>query len=516
MFRPAFRAAALLALALAAVATSATASPAATPQPEEAAIVNGSQVSESDFTSKWPFIVGLVGRDAETQFDGQFCGGSLIDDQHVLTAAHCVMIDPEFDIVSAPSNIRIVAKTRTLSTTGRGSGETGLRVVEDVFVHPGFGTNDGDGYHNDVAVLRLQQPISGASTIRLIQPGEEALWGNGAGGVNAFVAGWGDTDPLERRDPDLRFPSVLRQATVPVRSDAACAATIGGGYGKAFERATNFCAGVLQSGSTLGMDTCQGDSGGPLTVLASDGSYRLAGVTSWGEGCAQRNFGAYSRVDALRSWIESIPGATDGGAGIGGPGGTQAVINVRATASTFDSVTLAWDAPTTGTAPERYAVYRRGILDGERADQLWDITTATSYRADAPPSRRASAYTWVVRPLDSNGSAGPGATVQAGPRPDTTRPGITRVLLLRRGRTTIAVRWNAAIDRQSGILGYQLQRRLVDRGGSFAFVDRDAEARSEVLTGLRANERVQVRVRAVDNAGNVGAWSIVSTFRTTR
>jgi hypothetical protein len=389
-----------------------------------------------------------------------------------------------------------------------------VRVISDVFIHPGFAMNVDEGFRNDVAVLRLQTPVSGVTPIRLVQAGEGALWGGGAGGVDAFVAGWGDTDPLERGNPDTRFPTALRQATVPMRSDATCASTVGGGYGNAFERATNLCAGTLQSGSTLGVDSCQGDSGGPLTVADGAGGFRLAGVTSWGDGCAQHNFGAYSRIDSLRAWIDSIPGATDGGAASGGPGGTQAVTNRRGIGSTYRTVTLGWDAPTTGTAPERYAVWRRSLIDGDRVDELVGITTATSYEADVDASRRSNAFTWNVRPLDVNGSNGPSPLAKAGPRPDVRAPGLVKVVLLRRGRTTLAVRWNAAVDRQSGILGYQLQRRFPERGGVTTFIDRDTELRSEVLEGIRPGELVQVRVRAVDRAGNVGAWSLIRGFRT--
>jgi secreted trypsin-like serine protease len=286
-------------LALAAAAAgAATAAPSARWQPDSAAIVNGSEVSDADYASKWPFVVAIIRSTARSQFDGQFCGGSLIDDQHVLTAAHCVTFEP--GTVAAASGLRVVAKARVLDDTTMGSGETIARRVSDVFINPDFATNAGDGFRNDSAILRLAEPIAGASTIGLIQPGEGALWGAGAGGVNAFVAGWGDTDPLDRGNPDGKFPMALRQTTVPLRSDATCSSTVGGGYGTAFERATNLCAGSLQTSASLGTDSCQGDSGGPLTVAAGDGTYRLVGITSWGEGCAQHNFGAYSRVDALR------------------------------------------------------------------------------------------------------------------------------------------------------------------------------------------------------------------------
>src|SRR5690606_17342351 len=125
--------------------------------------------------------------------------------------------------------------------------------------------------------------------------------------------------------------------------DSACSSTVGGGYGTAFERATNLCGGTLRNGTRLGTDSCQGDSGGPLTVAAPDGSWRLAGVTSWGEGCADRTYGAYSRLHALRGWIDSIPGATDGGPAAGGPGNTHAVGNLRTATSSWRTVTLAWD-----------------------------------------------------------------------------------------------------------------------------------------------------------------------------
>ncbi len=482
------------------------AAPAAHAAPVTAQIVNGSSVDDATFRSRWPFIVTLVNSKAQDQFDGQFCGGSLIDDQHVVTAAHCVT--PRAGATAAPTSLTVVANTRTLSSTSMGSGDSEARRVAEVFVNPRFGVNALDGFHDDVAVLRLASPIANASTISLVQPSEDSLWGAGAGGVNASVAGWGDTDPLAKRSPALRFPTTLRQTTIPLQSDAQCSSTKGGGYGLAFERATNLCGGTLQSGSTLGTDSCQGDSGGPLIVQASDLSWRLAGIVSWGEGCAQRNFGAYSRIASLRDWIATIPGATGGdGAANAGPGGTLRVRELRQTGGDFSSVRLAWSPDPSGAQPERYGVWLRGLSSGEQVEFLQAVTTSTSIRLDAAPTRRANAYLWIVRPLGSDDSAGPTAALRAGPTPDAIAPTTpARAWMVRRGARSITVTWAAAIDRGAGIERYQVQRHAAGSGASWSAVDFAGSRPGRLTLRVAAASRTAIRVRAIDRAGNVGRW----------
>jgi secreted trypsin-like serine protease len=97
------------------------------------------------------------------------------------------------------------------------------------------------------------------------------------------ISGWGDTSEFGGT------PATLQAATVNVIDDGTCSAD----YGGDFDPNTMICAG-FQSG---GVDTCAGDSGGPLQAPLSAGGYRLVGITSWGEGCAEPGFpGVYTRV----------------------------------------------------------------------------------------------------------------------------------------------------------------------------------------------------------------------------
>lgn len=482
---------------------------------ETPAIVNGSDVSPADYNARWPWIVALWDPAAPDQFLGQFCAGTLIDDQHVITAAHCV--EYAKGEIASPSSLKVLAKVRVLNRTGIGSGEQAPRRVSQIFIHPHFAENASGGFGHDVAVLRLAAPIAGATPISLVQAGDEALWGGGAGGVNAWVAGWGNTDPtFSSENP---FPSVLNQVSVPIRSDARCAATVAGGYGFAFERETNLCAGTLQTSPTnLGKDSCQGDSGGPMVVPAG-GTYKLAGIVSWGFGCAQENFGAYSRVDALRNWVDAIPGATDGAAtssATGGPADLRPVTSLVKSASTYRSVTLDWSAPAGGTTPERYAVWRR---DGvTRTDTLVAITAATQYRITGlRPQRTARPITWVIRGVGSDDSQGATKVIAAGPRVDTvnpTRPG--RPTSSSRGFRSITLRWGASTDTQTGVDHYQLQRRRAGTTRWATIASTTDASRSFVASRLARSTGYAFRVRALDHAGRTSTWSASSNVISTR
>jgi hypothetical protein len=197
---------------------------------------------------------------------------------------------------------------------------------------------DPDALTNDTALFTLTDPAPAADEpMRLVTTGETPLW---SAGRQATLIGWGVTDTDSGQDSEA-----LLEATAPMRSDTDC----GTAYGTEFDAGTMVCAG---DGHT---DTCQGDSGGPMMV--SDGAFLiLAGITSWGEGCADPSFpGVYTRLGApvLNKWVrDRVPMARatvsdttpEPGQAVTFTGTTQ---NASLNPVTFTD--LAWDFDSDGT-----------------------------------------------------------------------------------------------------------------------------------------------------------------------
>jgi hypothetical protein len=245
----------------------------------------------------WPFQVALIRANGDT-YDDQFCGGVLAAPRWVITAAHCV------DGRSAQA-IEIVAGIHNLKNPDPGHQRL---AVDEIRIHPNYDSWTED---SDIALLHL-------ATAAAFRPGQGAVLpvagvmpvaagvGDLAGRMSTVI-GWGSTtaQPNGANRP-AQYPDALQQVDVPIMTDAECREA----YHSEITDSM-MCAGLEQGGK----DSCQGDSGGPLLIQNAPGQpWQLAGIVSWGSGCAAPNFpGVYTRVSLFTEWIISQTGLTVSG-----------------------------------------------------------------------------------------------------------------------------------------------------------------------------------------------------------
>lgn len=235
-------------------------------------IVGGADASPTAY----PSIVALISKDSKSNYKGQFCGGSLIAPDWILTASHCV-------INETPGSFDAVADVYDLKR------DAGQRVaVKRVITHPRYNDNSLDF---DIALVQLKKPVNNIAPVALNANRADTLEG-----VMSTVVGWGNMSA------DFSyFPYRLQEVQLPIVSNLECKAVNAQTQASLRQAITEnkMCAGYI----TGGKDSCQGDSGGPL-LIKRNGQYYLAGIVSSGNGCAlPLAYGVYTRVANFVNFI---------------------------------------------------------------------------------------------------------------------------------------------------------------------------------------------------------------------
>jgi len=233
--------------------------------PRIAKIIGGKAAN----SNAWPWMAGLIHKHGSIN-TGLFCGASLIAKDWVLTAAHCVVDEDK-------SNFDIIINQTELDSLN-----TEHLTVDHIIIHPLF---DSFSLENDLALIKLAKP-SLIQPIQVLSP----FTSQDNAGKSAIALGWGAISAISKQ-----YPLTLHQVDLPIIDTPRCNAAMG-----------NITDDMLCAGDGLGeKDTCFGDSGGPLVVFDTESqTWRQAGITSWGFGCARINFyGVYTRLKNYTTFI---------------------------------------------------------------------------------------------------------------------------------------------------------------------------------------------------------------------
>lgn len=234
-------------------------------------IVNGTEAGVGEF----PFMVGLLYKGYYT------CGGSIINEYWILTAAHCVF--------SRDSSLFTVV-SGTCEMDGLSGNET---VVSQVIIHERY--KPGSNLANDIAVLKLKTPLKFSEVTQPVTLPDYMQGIND--NTSVTIMGWGYNkykgDPMEK----------LQKAVIYIVNNQACAVPY-----SAFNiniLPSHLCAGTPNGG----IGQCTGDSGGPLVVRGPTSCVQFGVISFSAKPCGVKGYpGVFTRVTYYRIWIKDKTG----------------------------------------------------------------------------------------------------------------------------------------------------------------------------------------------------------------
>ncbi|KAG8194143.1 hypothetical protein JTE90_000981 [Oedothorax gibbosus] len=254
----------------------------------------------------WPWMAALFFKvDSEDELK---CGGSIVHDKYILTAAHCLFTKDGEE----RSENEITVKLGLLNVQN----ETTMQEfeVQRIIRHPNYVS--GPSYDYDIALLKLKRPIEYSAVVRPIclppveLPAKTTLY---KPKHYAVATGWGHAGIMQKRsEQNIQMEDDLKEIILPLQSPERCQKSAQDNVVNFDEKTFTermFCAGDGGGGN----DTCKGDSGGPLMQsLPSEEGYRhwtQVGIVSWGTGCGLQNtYGYYTHIQRLMAWVKKEMG----------------------------------------------------------------------------------------------------------------------------------------------------------------------------------------------------------------